>query len=248
MIQAIIQARMNSTRLPGKVTLPFVAGYTFLGWAIERIRLSKMVDRVVVATSTDSRNDAIEELCARHAVAVVRGSEDDVVARFAGAIRQFPANVIVRATADNPLVDLVEMDRMIGLLEAEDLEYATAHSAGFALGTGTEAFTVEAFARVAAAVLDAYEREHVTPYFYRHSALFRQRKMTPRQPHRFSSRARLTLDTAEDLRFLKALAEAMGFSRPAAQPATGEILSFLESRPDIAAINARVAQSTPAAP
>jgi spore coat polysaccharide biosynthesis protein SpsF len=247
-IQVIIQARMNSTRLPGKVALPFVAGYTFLGWTIERIRLSKMVERVVVATSTDPKDDAIEELCARHAVAVVRGSEDDVVARFAEAIRQFPANVIVRATADNPLIDLAGMDRTIGLLEAENLEYVTAHSAGFALGTGTEAFTAEAFARVAAAVLDAYEREHVTPYFYRQPALFRQRKMTPREGHRFSSRARLTLDTAEDLRFLKALAEAMGFSRPATQPANGEILSFLESRPDIAAINAHVVQSTLAAP
>jgi spore coat polysaccharide biosynthesis protein SpsF len=247
-IQAIIQARMNSTRLPGKVALPFVAGYSFLGWVVERIRLSKTVQRIVVATTTDPVDDAIAALCARHAVAVVRGSEDDVMARFADAIRRFPANVIVRATADNPLIDIAEMDRMIGIMEAEDLDYATVHSAGFALGCGAEAFTAAAFARVAAAALDVYEREHVTPYFYRHPALFRQRQMTPRQPHRFSSRARLTLDTAEDLRFLKTLAAEMGFSQPLAQPETAEILSFLESRPGIAAINARVVQSTLAAP
>jgi spore coat polysaccharide biosynthesis protein SpsF len=243
-IQAIVQARMSSTRLPGKVALPFVAGYTFLGWMVERIRLSNIVNRVVVATSVYPKDDVITAICTRHAVALVRGSEDDVVGRFADTIRRFPANVIVRATADNPLIDVVAMDRMIAILEAEGLEYATSHSVGFALGTGTEAFTAGAFSRLAAAATDPCEREHVTPYFYRHPELFRQRKIAPQPVHPFSPRARLTLDTAEDLRFLKALAEAMGFSRPAAQPPTEQILSFLESRPDIAAINSNILQRT----
>ena len=248
MIQAVIQARMNSTRLPGKVALSFAGGYTFLGWAVERIRQSKAIVRVVVATSVDPRDDAIEGICARHAAAIVRGSEDDVLARFADTIQKFPADVIVRATADNPFLDVVEMDRIIAILEADDLDYVTNHSAGLPLGTGTEAFTADAFARVAAAAADAYEREHVTPFFYRHPQLFKQRKIEPLTLHPFASRARLTLDTEQDLRFLRALADTMGFTQPAAQPSTGEILSVLESRPDIVAINAEVMQNTFVAP
>jgi spore coat polysaccharide biosynthesis protein SpsF len=247
-IQAIIQARMNSTRLPGKVALPFVGSCTFLGWVVERIRRSDAVERVVVATSIDPRDDTIEDICARHAVAIVRGSEDDVLARFADTIKKFPAGVIVRATADNPLLDVAEMDRIIAILEADDLDYVTSHSAGLPLGTGTEAFTAGAFARVAAAAADAYEREHVTPFFYRHPQLFKQRKISPLTAHPFASRARLTLDTEQDLRLLKALANAMGFSQPATQPSTGAILAFLESRPDLAAINAGLVQSTLVAP
>jgi spore coat polysaccharide biosynthesis protein SpsF len=234
---------MNSTRLPGKVAMRFVDRYTFLEWVVERIRLSSAIERVVVATSIDPNNDTIEELCARHAVAVVRGSENDALARFADAIHIFPANVIVRATADNPLVDVSEMDRVIRILEAENLEYATNHST-VPVGAGIEAFTREAFARVVDAAADPYEREHVTPYFYRHAELFRQRKVPPQITHPLASRARLTLDTEPDLRFLKVLASEMRFSRPALQPSMERILRFLDSRPDIVAINANVEQKT----
>lgn len=241
---AIIQARMGSTRLPGKILLPFVGEHTFLEWVVDRLRTSRVLDNVIVATTTNPLDDAIEALCVRRGYASMRGSEEDVLGRYVEAAQKFESRVIVRAISDNPLVDIGEMDRMIGILESDKLDYANNHPGGLPGGTGTEVFTYEAFKRVAADAKDPYEHEHVTPYFYRHPELFTQRTVAPAVLHPFASQVRLTLDTPEDLQMLQALAKGMGFSKPEEQPTTNEILTYLESHLELVQINKAVVQKT----
>jgi len=240
----IIQARMGSSRLPGKILMPFVGGYTFLEWVVDRVRTSNVADTVIVATTTNPFDDAVEELCVRRGYDYLRGSEEDVLDRYFEAAQKFQSRIMVRVMSDNPLVDIPEMDRLIETRESEGLDYANNHPAGLPVGTGSEVFTFEAFKRVAAEAKDPYEHEHVTPYFYRHLELFKQRNVEPVVVHPFAPQVRLTLDTSEDLQLLKALAAGMGFSRPEDQPTTNEILSYLEAHPELVRLNQAIVQKT----
>ena len=240
----IIQARMGSSRLPGKVLAPFIGNYTPLEWIIARARLSTYAKRVIVATSVNPKDDATEAACKKAGCDVYRGSEDDVLQRFSEAVRKFGTEVIADSTGDNPFFDLAEMDRMIGMLEEERYDYLNNHPAGLPLGTGTQVFTRSALERVAAEATDPYDHEHVTPYFYHHPELFKQRNVEPLTVHPFAPNVRLTLDTAEDLQFLQALAAGMGFSKPEDQPTTNEILDYLQAHPKLVAINKEVVQKT----
>lgn len=243
-IHVIIQARMASSRLPGKILAPFVGVFNPLEWIIERARLSTYAERVIVATTTNPKDDKTEKICIKAGCDCVRGSEDDVLSRVAGAAAKFQSRIIADATGDNPFFDLAEMDRMIEIVEKEHLDYANNHPAGVPLGTGTQVFTGAAFARVAAEATDPYDHEHVTPYFYHHPELFKQREVAPLHIHPFAPHVRLTLDTPEDLALLQAVARGLGFSDPKQQPSTNEILSYLQSHPEIMAINQSIRQKT----
>lgn len=243
-IHVIVQARMGSSRLPGKILKPFVSHYTVLEWIIERARLSNRAERVIVATTTNLKDDETEALCMKHGFDFVRGSEDDVLSRFALAAEKFPSNTILQINADEPLVDIAEMDRLADILQEENMDYVNNHPGGLPLGTGSEAYRSVAFARVVAQAKDPYEHEHVTPYFYRHPELFKQRNVAPKVLHPFAPHVRLTLDTQEDLQMLQALANGMGFSTPKDQPTTNQILDYLESHPELVRINQAVVQKT----
>ena len=243
-IAVVIQARMGSSRLPGKILMPFIGTLTPLEWIIARARMSTRAGRVIVATSTNTKDDATEAACAKAGCDCFRGSEDDVLDRVASAVSQFQVRLVADATGDNPFFDLPEMDRMIGIVEDEKLDYANNHPAGLPLGTGTQVFTGEALARVAASTQDPYDHEHVTPYFYHHPELFKQREVPPLSIHPFAPHARFTLDTSADLDFLRSLAGAMNFSTPAEQPSTNDMLTFLEKHPELVAINGDVVQKT----
>ena len=243
-VHVIIQARMGSTRLPGKTLEICAGGLTVLEWVVERARTSRKASRVIVATTADPKDDVIENLCRRRGYDYVRGSELDVLARYLQAARQFDSHIIVRVTADNPLIDAHEMDRIVDVLENEGLDYASNHPAGLPLGTGSEVFTREALERAAEAAHDPYEHEHVTPYFYRHPELFRQREVAPEAIHPFAPSVRLTIDTPEDLQFFRTLATELALKDPSEQPATNEILSYLAEHPELPAINQDVVQKT----
>lgn len=243
-VQVIIQARMGSTRLPGKILKPYAGGYAVLEWIIARARLSRRAERVVVATTTNPKDDATEDACMRAGCDFVRGSEEDVLARFADVARAYPSDVILQINADEPLVDIDEMDRLADILREEGLDYANNHPGGLPLGTGSEVYRAAAFARMVAEAKDPYEHEHVTPYFYRHPKIFKQRIVAPSTIHPFAESARLTLDTAEDFEFQHHLTESMGFSEPLQQPSTNGVLTFLQSHPDIVAINKNMVQKT----
>lgn len=240
----IIQARMGSSRLPGKILTPFIGEYTPLRWIIERARLSKYADKVIVATSTNPKDDATEAACKAYGCDVFRGSEDDVLQRIADTVKTFDTQVIIDVTGDNPFFDLVEADRMVEILKEEQIDYLNSHPAGLPLGTGTQVFTRRAFDRVVAEATDPYDHEHVTPYFYHHPEFFKQRNVAPEVVHPFAPQIRLTLDVPEDMQMLRTLADGMGFSHPEEQPTTNEILTYLESHPELVRINQAIVQKT----
>lgn len=243
-VQVIIQARMSSTRLPGKILSPFAGGHSVLSWIIERARSSKYVDRVVVATTENSLDARTEEECARRNCACVRGSEENVLQRFSDVVQAYPTKIIIHWTADNPLVDIAEMDRLIEMIQHEGVDYANNHKDGLPLGAGIEVFTSKAFERVVAEADTEYDREHVTPYFYNNPELFAVRFVAPKTVHPFAPNVRWTLDSPEDLEFLQVLAQKLPLTDPADQPTTYELLSFLEQNPDISALNSHIAQKT----
>lgn len=233
----VIQARMGSTRLPGKVLLPFVGSYTFLEWIVERCRVSAQVQDVIVATTDNPKDDAIETLCTQKQYLYFRGSEDDVLARYHGAIQKFGSKVVVRVTSDNPLTDIAEMDRMVDTLKSDGLDFVDNRSPRLPIGTWSEAFTTEAFERMVVQTKDPYDHEHVTPYFYQNHWLFTQRYVLPLRTHPFTPNVRLTLDTPKDLEFFTQFAQGLGLADPAQQPSTNEILDYLQTHPKLAAIN-----------
>ncbi len=240
----IIQARMGSTRLPGKILKPFIGEYTPLMWLVERAQGSAIAGKVIVATTTNPKDDATEAACKAMGCDVYRGSEDNVLDRYLQAIRTFDSKVILQINGDEPFVDIAEMDRLGQTLIEQGLDYANNHPTALPLGTGSEAYTRESYEKMASLTNDPYDLENITPYYYNHPDLFKQTILEPKERHAFAKEARMTLDTTEDFEFLQKLAEGMGFSNPKDQPSTGEILSYLEAHPELVAINKNVVQKT----
>lgn len=242
--QLIIQARMNSMRLPGKILTEISKNISVLEWIIRRAKTSNKVDRVLVATTLNAKDDETEKLCQSLKCPVVRGSEEDVSDRFRLAVEQYPCDVIVHVTADNLFFDIDEMNRMIDYIYQYKLDYVSNHPTNMSVGTGTEVFTTVSFKKIPPFDLTSYDREHVTPYYYNHPELFNQKVLKPINHHVFSKSARLTLDTREDLTLIMAILKGLNFSEPEDQPSLKIILDFLESHHDIAKINSHVVQKT----
>lgn len=240
---AIIQARMRSTRLPGKV-MRSLAGTTVLGHVIRRVRSCALVDAIVVATSTSAADDVIAAESAAHGAAVYRGSEDDVLARCHGAAIEAHAACVVRVTSDCPLIDPQVLCRMVAIFRernepAATLDYLsnTLGQRTFPRGLDVEVFTLEALSRAHSLAEDPWDREHVTPYIYAHPGLFRLetlRQATDQSPHRW------TLDTEEDWALIQAIYAGLGAG--GALFSTQDVIDFLRERPELCALNANVAQ------
>jgi spore coat polysaccharide biosynthesis protein SpsF len=240
---AIIQARMRSTRLPGKV-LRVLAGTTVLGQVIRRVRACALIDATVVATSTAAADDPIIAETEAHGAQVFRGSEEDVLARYLDAATEAHATRIVRVTSDCPLLDPELLCRMVALFAEKcgsppKLDYLsnTLHQRTFPRGLDAEIFTLDALSRAAAQATDPWDREHVTPYLYSHPEQFRLAGF--RQPDDLS-RHRWTLDTEEDWALLSAIYEALGAGGTTFT--TRDVLDFLAGHPELAELNAAVPQ------
>jgi len=233
---AIIQARMSSTRLPGKV-LKELCGQPILYHIIQRIKNVKDVGEVVVATSKNKLDDAIVEFLQAHQIPCVRGSEEDVLERFAQVAQIFdlgPEDVIVRLTADNPFVDPDICRKLLSYFDKNPFDYAV--TARYPLGVGTEVFTVQALQEADRYARKAYEREHVTPFMYRPGQICGKLH----SPVDYSS-MRLTVDTPEDYQVAQKLYNALYCSkRDFGLP---EIVDYLKNNPDVAAVNQCVHQN-----
>lgn len=199
---AVVQARMGSSRLPGKVAME-IGGRPALVLMLERI--VGAADQTVVATSIEPADDAVVALAASVGVPVVRGSEEDVLARFVHAANEYPADTIVRLTADCPFADPALVREAIATHEAS----GAAYTSNTLIRTYPDGLDVEAFRRDAleAAGREAsnrVEREHVTPFIIRQPERFHLRAF---RTDRLLGDLRWTLDTSEDLKFLRALAD-----------------------------------------
>jgi spore coat polysaccharide biosynthesis protein SpsF len=229
MILAVLQARMSSTRLPGKVMADLVGAPMILR-QIERLRRSRRLERIVVATSTDASDDGLAALLAQHGVATHRGDLDDVLARFEGALQAHPAEVVVRLTADCPLADPEVIDATIDLLVERGLDYAAntpAHRT-YPKGLDVEVMRAEGLLRAAREARAPYEREHVTPFLYRHPETFAQDFISQAADE---GEVRWTVDRPDDLAFVREVYAAL---YPGKRDFTSEdVRAFVRARPDL---------------
>lgn len=163
-VVAIVQARMTSTRLPGKV-LADVGGMPLLQRVIERLQASKLLDEIVIATTTNRQDDPVDALGRQQGVAVFRGDELDVLGRVLQASERAKADVIVRITADCPVIDPGIVDDCIRLRTERGVDYASnVNVRTFPDGLDTEVIRIEALRKAAQEASDPILREHVTPY------------------------------------------------------------------------------------
>ncbi len=227
-VLCVVQARTGSTRLPGKV-LADLGGRPMLAFLLDRIA-GLPVAEIVLATSTLERDDPVAELASAAGVAVVRGPEQDVLARFALALQDRAPRAVVRLTADCPLIDPQVVADVIALREARDADYATnVLPRTFPKGLDVEVMSAAALATAAAEATDPVEREHVTPFLYRRPERFRLANLRCPEP---LGRERWTVDTPADLERVRGIVarttagswrEVLRVAGRSGAPAAGEL-------------------------
>jgi spore coat polysaccharide biosynthesis protein SpsF len=213
----ILQARMASRRFPGKA-LKWLGDRPVLVWCLERLRAG-VAGPVVVATTSNPEDDILEEVAERCGAPVFRGPDRDVLRRFVLAADRFGATSVVRATADNPAVDIDAPLRVLELLLRTGADYVV--EVDLPHGTAVEAVSVEALVKADAIATDADDREHVTPLLRRDRRLFNALQTAApgrlRRPD-----LRLTIDTPEDLWFMERVVAELGC--PAPESPLGDII------------------------
>ena len=232
-ITGIIQARMGSSRLPGKVLRP-LAGRSVLGWVVRAARRSGILDDLVVATTQQPADDAVAAECDRLGVAVYRGPVDDVLTRFTAALDAHPADAVMRFTADCPLLDPALVRRVGAVYRAvPDLDFiSTILQPTLPRGLDVEVISAAALRRVDAAAA-GHHRAHVTSYVYTHPQEFTIMGLDFLPA---AQRLRVTLDTAEDWALLQAVVRAFG-SDPVPYRT---LIDWLADHPEVRALNAGV--------
>jgi glutamate-1-semialdehyde 2,1-aminomutase/spore coat polysaccharide biosynthesis protein SpsF len=233
-VVAIIQARMGSSRLPGK-SLAEIEKRPMLWHVIERVKRAKLVDRVVVATSTAPADDSIENMCRQNGVPCYRGSESDVLDRFYHAARAEKPAAVVRITADCPLIDPEVIDRVVARFERGDLDYASnAMVRSYPDGLDTEVCSFSALERAWHEASKPSEREHVTPYL--RSDKFRTANVENDSTFMYQH-YRWTVDEAEDLEFIRAVYKAF---RDKETFGMKDVLELIEKNPGLDKMNSEI--------
>jgi spore coat polysaccharide biosynthesis protein SpsF len=235
-IVAIIQARMGSTRLPGKV-LKDLAGETVLARVVSRLRRSGLINELLVATTDQPADDAIVEECRRCSVSVCRGDQDDVLDRYFRAAQLSGAEVVVRITSDCPLIDPEITDKTIAEFLSARPDYASNTLVRtYPRGLDTEVMSFDALARAWQAARKPYEREHVTPYIYEHPEEFRILSVVGDKDY---SVHRWTVDTPEDLEFVRAVYARL---KRNTKFVWRDVLNLLDLEPGLLELNRSVVQ------
>ncbi len=237
-IVAVIQARMGSTRLPGKVLKP-IAGQPLLWHIVHRLKASHLIEDVAVATTTNPRDDAIVEFGQLHGVTVVRGPEDDVLARFARAAEILDADIIVRVSSDAPFIDAPFIDHLVASMIEQGGDYVLLEDGAVTAHEGVDPFTRRALDKL---MMDAHgdpvAREHVTGYFKLHPDFVPIARAKPFPPLAREA-GRLTIDTPDDLAFVEAVHARL--DAKAGEASLGDLLLLLEREPALRT-NAHVKQ------
>jgi spore coat polysaccharide biosynthesis protein SpsF len=237
-IVALVQARMSSSRLPGKV-LKEIHHKPMIAWVVERTRMAKWVDAVAVATTTDPADAAIEAWCKASETACYRGSMFDVLDRYYQAAKLYAADVIVRVTADCPLIDPRVIDDTIDAFFTNQADFTANRlpppwGRTFPIGLDTEVCTSSALQRAWQEAKEAHEREHVMPYLYDVSGRFKVYQVNTSPDY---GALRWTVDTPEDLEFIRKIFELL----PDSDSFTWlDVLEISHQHPELAVINAAV--------
>ena len=230
MILAILQARMSSTRLPGKVLRP-LAGAPMVLRQLERISRAKRIDALVAATSQERSDDVLTEILEHNGVRVFRGPLEDVLARFVGALDEAGgADHVVRLTADCPFADPEVIDAVIArhLESGADYTSDTPARRTFPKGLDCEAMTAAALRDADAEAKEPDEREHVTPYIYRRPGRF---SIASVDQDRDEGDVRWTVDTPEDYAFASVVYDGLYPQTPAFT--SDDVRAFVRARPEL---------------
>ena len=235
---AFIQARMSSNRLPGKV-LQDIAGQPMLAWVVERARLAKSLDEVVVATSTDATDDTVASLCQHAGIPYYRGDLDDVLDRLYQAAQAHQAETIVRLTGDCPLIDPSVIDETVSAFYESYVDFAANRlpppwKRTYPIGLDTEVCSFAALERAWKEADQPQQREHVLPYLYEEPGRFTIRVIDhdPDYGH-----YRWTVDTLEDLDLVRSIFQHLDDPKNFSWL---EVIEIFKAHSELAEINAHV--------
>ena len=236
MIVAIIQARMGSTRLPGKV-LKEVDGVPLLKYMVERVRKSLLIDQLVIATSNLEQNDVIVQFCKQNHIECFRGSENDVLSRHYECAKIYKADPIVRLTSDCPLADPEVIDAAITLFKKERVDYVSntvpPKTSTFPGGSDVEIFSIDALERAYMECKNDYDREHITFCFFKHNSDFKTIQL---EQDKDWSEYRFTIDYPEDLEVAKYVIKEL--KRQKRFGHIKEIIEIIDSNKKLKSLNA----------
>ena len=233
-VTAIIQARINSTRLPGKVMME-VMGRPLLRYQIERLRFSKMIDKIIIATTTNKEDDPIVELCQNENIIFYRGSEDDVLDRYYQAAKKYNVNHIMRLTADCPLIDPRVCDFVAEKYISMYPDYVHTGQS-FCEGIGCEVFNFYLLEKMWKNARLKSEREHVTLYAKNH---WDELNCITLENEIDDSKYRITVDEKRDFLVVKALLENL-YSKDKKPFSVNDIKGYFKVHPEIYELNAGI--------
>ncbi len=236
-VEIYVQARMGSTRLPGKVVKE-VLGRPLLSYLLERLKRVSLAQTIYVLTTQSSEDDVIIKECRDEKVPVFRGSSEDVLSRYYLLACERKPDAIVRITADCPLIDPAIIDSVIKAFLEEKVDYAsnTIHYT-YPRGMDVEVFSFKALERAYKEAMQASEKEHVTLYMYRHPELFQVKNVAGLKKY---SSLRLTVDTQEDFELIKRLLEELYPKKPSFT--LEDIIATLKEHPEWQQLNAHIQQ------
>ncbi len=235
-ITAIIQARLGSSRLPGK-TLMMIRGETLLGHLVKRVGISRYVSEIIIATTTEDRDDAIAEFAREKGLKCYRGSEDDVLDRFYQTAIMFGLETIVRVTPDCPMLDPRITDQVIEKFLTGEYEYVSnVLTPTYPDGLDTEVFSFESLERAWQEAKLPSEREHVTAYIVKHPELFKLCNV--KKDGDDLSWMRWTVDTQKDYEFVSLIFEKLAGTRDIYY--MEDVLRVLKENPEFMEINKEI--------
>ena len=235
MIIAILQARMGSSRLPNKV-LRKIKGKTLLELYINRVKQSRLIDKIVIATTTRSGDDAIKEIASKLGIECFRGSENDLLDRYYQCAKKYHADVVVRFTPDDPFVDYQVVDKAVQIFKDNQVDFVTNHfHPTYPEGLDIEIYSIDALEKSWKEAKLLSEREHVFPYIQNHQDQF---KIINFEQDEDYSHLRWTIDYECDYEMTKAIYDYLYEKKPLFLQK--DILELLENLPEISEINAHI--------
>jgi spore coat polysaccharide biosynthesis protein SpsF len=235
----IVQARMTSTRLPGKV-LKTVLGKSLLEYQVDRLRRVQLADQLVIATTTNDSDQPIVQWCEQYGVDFFRGSESDVLSRYYGAAQRYQADVVVRLTSDCPLIDPNVVDQVIRfyLDHQPDYDYVcNTLTRSYPRGMDTEVFSMKTLVEANTKAVVEPHREHVTAYIYTHPECYHLGNVAYQIDQ---SHQRWTVDTPEDFELIRMIIEALYPTDPLFT--LEDCLGILVTNPEWVTINQHIEQ------
>ncbi|MCZ0702101.1 spore coat polysaccharide biosynthesis protein SpsF [Natronobacillus azotifigens] len=232
----IIQARMGSSRLPGKILKP-LGDSSILDYVVSRCQMIEQIDTVVVATSDQPADDQVQDWCKHNGISYFRGSEHDVLARYYNCAKQYPADVIIRVTADCPFVDYHLATKLLAEMDHNRFDYIKL-AGELVRGFNVELFSYRALSYIFKHGHQERHREHVTYYGYEYPEQFKY-KTVQAPSYLCHPELRVTVDTIEDYQMVEQITRQCTTNK---YVSSEEVVAFLLANPKVASINAHVKQ------